>query len=394
MSLHPLPLAGTSVLDLSRLLPGAYCSLLLADLGANVIKIEDLKGGDYLRWIPPLVDEYGIYYHVTNRNKKSVALDLTQPKGKKVFQRLVAGVDVVLEGFRPGVMDRLGLSYEALRVINPRLVYCAISGFGQEGPYRLRAGHDINYISIAGILGATGEADGPPTLPAVQVADFSGSYSAAVGILAALVGRAASGHGRMVDISLTDSALSFMAVHIARNWFERSGFPRGQGMLSGGLACYNVYATQDKKWLALGALEPKFWKAFVTLAGHDDLVDRQFEENQASLRKSVAAIVAAKTQEEWVALGRNHDICCEAVYELDEVERDPHLQAREVFIRVALPGGGQSIQIRCPIRLTETAAAPAQPAPKYGQDTQATLAAHGFSEAEIKELVAEKVVLG
>lgn len=394
MTKQDLPLAGVRVLDLSRLLPGAYCSLLLADLGAVIVKVEDMKGGDYLRWIPPLVNSYGVYYHAMNRNKRSIALDLAATKGKSVFKRLVADFDVVLESFRPGVMDRLGLGYSVLQTLNPRLVYCAISGYGQDGPYRLRAGHDINYISIAGILGATGAPDGAPVIPAAQIGDFSGSYAAAVGILAALVGCSVSGRGRMLDISLTESALSFMATHLAKNSFDGGQFQRGRGMLSGGLACYNIYRTKDQKYLALGALEPKFWSAFAIAIGREDWVGRQFDDDQEALSREVARVVSDRTRDEWLAIAQAHEICCEPVYDLQEVAYDSQLAAREVLVHVEHAQGASTLQVRTPIRLSDAPAAPLRPAPDYGADTRSILTEHGFSDAEIQELFSEKVIGG
>ena len=389
MSQPNLPLAGVVVLDLSRLLPGAYGSLLLADLGADIIKIEDLKGGDYMRWIPPLVDQYGVHYHATNRNKRSVGLDLAAPKGKAVFRRLAARADVVLESFRPGVMDRLGLGYPILQAHNPRLVYCAISGYGQDGPYRRRVGHDLNYIAIAGLLGATGEAGGPPVMPAVQIADLGGSYAAAVGILAALVGRGTDGRGRRVDISMTEVALSFMTTHLARHWFSGPAEPRGQGMLSGGLACYNIYPTRDGKYLALGALEPKFWSAFLTRAGRGDLIDRQMDEDQAALHAEVAAIVHQRTRDEWMALLEGHEVCCEPVYAMAEVAADPQLQAREVLLR---DPGVPVIHVRTPVRLPDGPTPQPRTAPAYGADTRPVLREFGFTDAEIADLQAAGIV--
>jgi crotonobetainyl-CoA:carnitine CoA-transferase CaiB-like acyl-CoA transferase len=368
-----LPLSGVRLLDFTRLLPGAYCSLLLTDLGAEVVKIEDLKGGDYMRWIPPLLGEYGVYFHAANRNKKSLAVDFYSEKGKDVVKRLIAQGDVLLEGFRPGVMEKLGLSYAQLSPSNPSLIYCAITGYGQEGPYSNKAGHDINYISIAGILGGTGPSDGDPVIPAVQIADISGSYVAALGITAALLERHRTGRGKFIDVSMTEAASSFMTTHLApvrAGLFDKKSGWRGRGMLSGGLACYNVYRTKDGQYVSLGALEAKFWKEFLTLVGREDLIaDQYIEEKQDALKAEMRRLFASKTRNEWLQMLQGKDVCCEPVYELDEVVNDPQLGARGAVAR------------------TDAAV------PKYGEHTREILSQLGYSESQIRELVDHNVII-
>ena len=270
-------LAGLRVLDLSRLLPGGFCSLLLADYGAEVLKVEDTGAGDYIRWAPPHVDgvepsSASAPFLALNRGKRSVRIDLKTEAGREVFLRLVAGADVVLESFRPGVMERLGVGWERLRAANPRLVYCAITGYGQDGPYAARAGHDMNYLGLVGLLGLTGEAEGPPVQAAGQIADLGGgALMAAFGILAAL----RSGQGQMVDVSMADGALSWLAMVAARMLAEGAAPRRGALELAGGLACYRPYACADGH-VTLGALEPKFWQAWCRGVGREDLIEQQF----------------------------------------------------------------------------------------------------------------------
>jgi crotonobetainyl-CoA:carnitine CoA-transferase CaiB-like acyl-CoA transferase len=271
-----LPLDGSRILDLTRLLPGNYGTLLLADLGADVIKVEEPGRGDYMRWTPPMVGDESAVHRALNRGKRSVTVNLKSEAGRAVLLRLAAGADALLESFRPGVMDRLGVGYDALRSDNERLVYCAITGYGQDGPYRDRVGHDINYIGYSGLLHATGLPGGPPVLPAVQVGDFGGGMAAALGTVAAVGEARRTGRGRFVDVSMLDVVTSWMGVLMS--WYLATGEvpPRGGMPLSGGLACYRVYRTSDGKHLAVGALEPRFWKALCDALEIPELVDRHF----------------------------------------------------------------------------------------------------------------------
>lgn len=276
------PLAGLKVLDLTRLLPGDFCTLLLADLGAEVLKVEDTGMGDYLRWAPPYYegaeDSAKSALHLAlNRNKRSLRLNLKEEAGLEVLLRLVREHDVLVESFRPGVLERLGVGYERLSQQCPGLVYCAITGYGQDGPYRDRPGHDMNYLGLNGLLALTGERDGPPVQSAGQIADIGGgSLMACLGILAALRERDRSGEGQLVDVSMFDGSLAWLAL-VAARWFADGSAPRrGELELSGGLICYRPYACKDG-WVTLGALEPKFWQAFCRGVGREDLIERQFE---------------------------------------------------------------------------------------------------------------------
>jgi alpha-methylacyl-CoA racemase len=257
-------LSDIRVLDLSRLLPGGFCSLLLADFGADVLKVEDTGMGDYIRWSPPFHEgaedsAKSALFLSLNRGKRSIRLDLKQDLGKQVLLRLVRDYDVLLESFRPGVMERLGVGYETLREENPGLVYCAISGYGQDGPYTARSGHDMNYLGLNGLLGLSGDAQGPPVQPAGQIADLGGgALMAAFGIMAALRERERSGEGQLVDVSMFDGSLSWLAMVAAQYLADGVAPQRGGLPLAGGLICYRPYACSDG-WVTLGALEPKFW---------------------------------------------------------------------------------------------------------------------------------------
>ncbi|HYP48503.1 MAG TPA: CoA transferase, partial [Thermoleophilaceae bacterium] len=269
-------LDGVRVLDLSRLLPGGFCSLLLADFGAEVLKVEDTGMGDYLRWAAPYYEgaddsAKSALFLSLNRGKRSIRLNLKDEQGREVLLRLVREYDVLLESFRPGVMERLGVGYERLREENPGLVYCAISGYGQTGPYTARSGHDMNYLGLGGLLGLTGEVDGPPVQAAGQIADLGGgALMGAFGILAALRERERSGEGQLVDVSMFDGSLSWLAMVAARYLCEGEPPRRGGLELAGSLLCYRPYACSDG-WVTLGALEPKFWQAWCRGVGREDL---------------------------------------------------------------------------------------------------------------------------
>src|SRR3954454_19308716 len=275
-------LAGVRVLDLTRLLPGGFCTGLLADFGADVLKVEDTGLGDYVRWAPPRYEgaepsAASALFLSLNRNKRSIRVNLKTDAGREVLLRLVREADVLVEGFRPGVMDRLGVGYERLREENPGLVYCAITGYGQDGPYRDRSGHDMNYLGLVGVLGLTGDRGGPPVQSAGQIADLGGgALMAAVGILAALRGRDRSGEGQLVDVSMADGSLSWLAMVAAKYLADGVVPERGGLPLAGSLVCYRPYACADG-YVTLGALEPKIWQAWCRGVGREDLIERQFE---------------------------------------------------------------------------------------------------------------------
>lgn len=382
-----LPLAGIRILDLTRLLPGPFATLVLADLGADVVKVEDPQGGgDWLRWLPPLAGEQSGAYHALNRNKRSIALDLKRPGGAEAFLRLAARADAVLESFRPGVMDRLGIGYEALRARNPAIVLCSISGYGQDGPYAERAGHDLDYCAIAGALAANGPPEAPLPM-GVQVADVAGgSWPAAVGILAALVRARSGGGGAHVDVSMTEGALAMLALPLAMAAARGAPIARGRGMLDGGAACYGVYRTRDGRFVALGALEPKFFGAFCAAVGRPELADRQAEADGAGLRRELEAIFAARTRDEWTAFGAEHDVCLAPVLEGDEPRADPQLAARGAFVEVETPWEGRALPgVASPVRLRGEPA-PLRAAPRLGEHGGAVLAEAGFTEEEIAAL--------
>jgi alpha-methylacyl-CoA racemase len=396
-----LPLEGVRVLDLSRLLPGPFCSLLLADFGADVLKVEDTAMGDYLRWSPPMVEGVedsaaSAMFLALNRNKRSVRVNLKDARGREVLFALVRSSDVVLESFRPGVLDRLGCGYAALREVNPAIVYCAISGYGQDSPLRERSGHDLNYLALAGLLGLTGDADGAPVQPAGQIADLGGgALMAAFGILAALRERDRSGEGQLVDISMTDGTLSWLAM-VAARFLAEGVVPRRGGLeLGGALACYRPYRCADG-WITIGALEPKFWASFCHGVGREDLVGGQFDPPGSDTHRAVEAVVAARTRDEWAAFAAEHDCCLEPVLDLDQVLASDHAAARGMVVELDQPGAAAPVrQLGVPVKLSRTPGEPGRrPGPSLGEHTEEVLLELGYGSEEIRALFEAGAVAG
>ncbi len=374
------PLAGLKVLDFTRLLPGPYATLVMADLGAQVDKVEEPLGGDYVRQMPPFLGDMSALFATLNRSKRSLAVDL-KAGGADIIRALVKQYDVVFESFRPGVMEKLGLGYEALAKENPRLVYCALSGYGHSGPDRVKAGHDINYIARAGVLAYGGAKHGAPALPGVQVADTGGGLFSLVGILSALYARERTGKGRFVDVSMTESAMAFLHLWLgARRLMGKEGMPlqRGTELLNGGVPCYGVYRTFDGKYLAVGALEPKFFAALCEALGEPDLAYGAYDtgERGQAVRVELERIFNSQTAQHWLDTLAGLEVCVELVAEGDAVFDDRQHVERHVFN--AVPG---SAALRTPLvtALPETAAQ----APELGQHTDEILAQAGFSTTQI-----------
>ena len=347
-----LPLEGVVVLDLTRLLPGPYCSMILADLGARVIKVEPPPPGDYMREFEPKLKRESAFFYAVNRNKESISLDLKDPKDRETFLRLASRVQVVMEGFRPGVMDRLGLGYQELRERNPALVYCAITGFGQNGPYRDRPGHDINYIAMGGVLAQLGARGGPPVVPTIQIADLSSAFWAAIGILAGVIKARATGEGTFVDVSMMDTVLSWLPIHFVQYAATGHAPTRGDFLLGGGFPCYRVYETLDGQYVTLGALEEKFWRVFCEAVGREDLLPHQFSQDPQVIAQ-VEDLFRSRTLEEWLELTcSTRDLLLFPVQTLPQVMEDPQVKAREMLWRVAHPQEGELVMVAPPFKMS------------------------------------------
>jgi alpha-methylacyl-CoA racemase len=382
------PLAGIRVLDLTRLLPGDFATWVLADLGADVIKIEDTTGGDYMRWMPPMAGSSSAMYWALNRGKRCVRLDLKSEAGKGVFLRLLEGADCVVEGFRPGVMERLGLDYPELSRRKPDLVYCAITGYGQDGPNRERAGHDLLYNSLAGLQGVTGTADGELAIPGFQVADLgAGGMCGALAVVAALLRRERDPErrGGFCDVSMFDGVAALMAPHMASHLAGETVEGPGRMRLNGGYPCYRLYRAADGRWMALAALEPKFWRAFCELVERPDLVDRQFDQDGCA--DEVAAVIAARTRGEWEASLKQADVMMEPVNDLDEASRDPQLRSRGLLLEVegAIPQPAPVVRLEDGHHADTRVAA-------QGADTDEVLLEAGYSTTEIAALREASVI--
>jgi len=396
-----LPLEGIRVLDLSRLLPGGFASLLLADFGAEVLKVEDTGLGDYVRWAAPHYEGAdpsagSALFLSLNRNKRSIRINLKTEEGREVLLALVRESDVLLESFRPGVMERLGVGYERLKEENPRLVYCAITGYGQDGPYRDRSGHDMNYLGLVGLLGLTGEGDGPPVQAAGQIADLGGgALMGALGILIALRERDRSGEGQLVDASMADGALSWLAMVAARTLAEGEPQRRGELELAGALACYRPYACADG-WVTLGALEPKFWQAFCRGVEREDLLERHLDRAGSETHRELEVIFRERTREQWQAFASEHDCCLEPVLELDEALDSELVRAREMVVEIDQPGAERPVRLLgVPVKLSRTPGDPGRaPGPALGQDTDAVLAGLGYSAEATARLKESGAVAG
>jgi len=388
------PLDNITVLDLTRLLPGAVATMMLGDFGAEIIKIEEPGIGDPARSSRAGIKQPGAYFLATNRNKRSVTINLKHERGREIFLKLVEKADVVVEGFRPGVMDRLGIGYESLKSLNPRLIYCAITGYGQDGPYRLKAGHDANYLSVAGLLGVNGPKGGPPTLSGVQLADLAGgSLHAVIGVLLALQARARTSDGQFVDISMTDTSLSMMYVPFASFLANDAQPQRGNEGLSGRYACYQIYETKDGRYLSLGALEHKFWENACRTLGRDDFIGKCFNgDAQEEIIAAFREIFKTRTAAEWLAAFENVDTCVALVNDIAEMIEDPQIKHRGLIAEIDHPTEGRLRQIAPTIKLSATPGAIGSHPPRLGEHTREILKSVDYTDEMIESLAREGVV--
>ncbi|MBW2459248.1 MAG: CoA transferase [Deltaproteobacteria bacterium] len=380
----PQALSGVRVLDLSRLIPGPFGTLVLSDLGAQVDKVEPIGQGDYLRHFPPVRAGASVAFHALNRGKRSAYLDLKSPAGQEAFGRLVGAYDVLMDQFRPGVLDRLGLGHEQLLERHPELIVCALTGYGQTGPLRDRAGHDLNYLARSGVLGLQGPKGSPPQVPGFQMADVSGGMWCVIAILAALRRRDVSGHGEICDIAMTDGVLGFAAYSLTAA-LAGEPYERGGEALTGGLAPYQTYVSKDGVAMTLASLEPKFWLTFATATGLEpDGVALLVGEHQEGLKARLAEVFRSRTKDEWLAFAASHDCCVEPVVAPEDLASEAHHQARGLLTE-GLVDGERVPYFRTPVTGRDE---PIVPAPKAGEHTREILAEAGFDETEIEALFA------
>ena len=383
-----VPLEGIRILDLSLLLPGPYCSRLLADLGAEVIKIEP-RGGDMTRYELVVFDSI-------NCNKKSICLNLKSEEGRRIFHRLAETADGILEGFRPGVTRRLGVDYDTIRKINPKIIYCSISGYGQDGPYRDRPGHDINYLGVAGVVSVSGDLDGAPAAAGgVPIADLTSSMFAALSIVAALMARERTNRGQYIDVSMTDGALSWMGYRISE-YFAKGRCSKGKLISKG---AYGVFEVADGRYITIGAIEDVFWRNLCQSLGREDLInDPRFSnslarmENRRGLFSILNPIFKSRTRDEWAKILTEGDVPWGPVNTIEEVFTDLQLLSRELFEEVSYPAFGDLKQIRFPVKFSETPAKNFSSAPRPGQHAEEILLALGYTSSEIEDLRKEEVI--
>ncbi|MHA2472892.1 MAG: CaiB/BaiF CoA transferase family protein [Promethearchaeota archaeon] len=401
-----LPLENITILDLSRMLPGPYCTMILSDLGAKVIRVENPS--DPMSNLPPFFQKGDQYVSAFNavlmRNKKSVTLNLKTDEALKIFYELVKKVDVVMDTFRPGVMEKLKIDYETLSSINPSIICCSMTGYGQNGPYKQKAGHDINYIGISGILDATraraihGKEDQerPPLVPGLSPADIGGALIAAIGILGALFEREQNPErkGQFVDISMTDSTFFFQPIVAANKFVRDHSGKQGWGSGGGGSPYYGTYKTKDDKFIAVGAIEPKFWGALCEGLGRDDLKGKQYvrgEENEKVIGE-VQNEFLEKTQAEWLEIFENYDTCISAVKNFWEACADPQIIARNMIVKMDHPVLGEVQNLASPIKMSRTPPTIRSFAPKAGQNTEEILKSLNYSDEDIKILKENKKI--
>jgi len=382
-----LPLEDIKVLDLSRLLPGGFCSQILADFGAEVIKVEDTEAGDYIRWMPPMIGEQSALFYALNRNKKSIRLNLKKEEGREVFLRLVDTADVLLEGFRPGVMEKLGLGYQELAQRNPRLIYCALTGYGYSGPYRDIAGHDINYLNYAGISSMIGHRNERPALCGVQIADIGGgALWAVIAILLALQARQVTGRGQFCDVAMLDGAFSWLVLALA-SYSVTGQIPiRGREILGGGFACYNIYPTSDGKFVSIGAIENKFWAEFCRKLGKEEYIPFQFvPDRQDEMIAEFYRIFRQKTRDEWVEFFSDSDICFSPVLELNEAVEHPQIRERQMLARVQKEEK-EILLAGVPVKLSDTPGTIKLEFAGYGENTERILKTLGYTLEDIQAM--------
>ncbi len=391
-----LPLTGIRILDLSRYLPGPFCTQLLADFGAEVVKIEQPEVGDPGRQLAPTVNGISTRFYTVNRNKKSITLDIRKEEGQEIFKKLIPQFDVVVDQFRPGFMDDLGIGYEDLKSINDRIIFCAISGYGQDGPMYKAAGHDINYLNLAGVTGTTGSRQGVPAMSGVQIADIAaGTLYSVIAILLALASREKTGRGQMCDVSMLDGAISLLAYTMGE-WSGDGIIPGiADGVLSGGYACYNIYETLDHRYVSLGAVEKKFWTEFCEKLGLPQYAARQWKKaEQKQIIDEITDVMKGKTRDEWVKYFADNDICFTPVLDLQEMSEHPQVKARQMVEKISDPSGSEKMiaLTGVPIKLSDTPGQIVLDFPGLGEHNEEILLEAGYQADEIQSLRIQGII--
>ena len=390
----PMPLEGMRVLDLTRLLPGPFSTLLLADMGADVIKVEDTDAGDYLRFTPPLSSSgMSIHFHTLNRNKRSIAIDLKRREGRELLLELATWADVLIEQFRPGVMERLDLGYETIKEVNPSIIYCSLTGYGQDGPYRDVAGHDINYLGYAGVLDSTGAAEGPPVICGVQIADLgAGGMFSALSILTAYIYMMKTGEGQHLDVSMMDGSISWLTVNTGELFMTGKGPERGTQVLQGAFPCYNVYEAGDG-YMAVGALENKFWQRLCEILGRPEYGPEQFNtEKTGEMFAWLKGKFKEKTRAEWMEVFAGEDACVSPVLSVTEMASDPQVLHRKMVVEVEDEKIGRTKTLGIPVKFGATPGEMRRPAPGLGEHATEVLEMLGCSAEDIERLRADGVI--
>ena len=386
-------LGDIKILDLTQLLPGPFCSKLLSGFGAKVIKIERPGIGDLARSFSPKRGSDAASFHYLNTNKKSVTLDLKSNEARKIFLDLVRDCDVVLESSRPGTMERMGVGYNKIRKVNPTIIYCSISAYGQTGLYREKAAHDLNIIGLSGILEMTGEYSRPPAIPGVQIADISSGLYACIAILLALIKRKRKGIGQKIDISMLDSTISFLSIHAA-DFFASGELPqRGKGVLTGGFACYNIYKTKDDRYMTLVGLEPHLWKEACLALGFESWITKQFDAHfQETMKEELRKLFCQRTMKEWIGFFGGKNVCCEPVLNIQETFLHPQVIHTKIKSQVRYPKLGPIDGIGIPIKFSNIKTKKQRPAPLLGEYTGQALKKLGYKAGAIQSLRDKKVI--
>ena len=391
-----MSLDGIKVVDLTRLAPGPFCTMVLGDLGADVVRVEEAGGGRRAQAERQRQEADGAArsrkhaaFNALNRNKRSIALDLKKAEAQQVLHRLCSEADVFVEGFRPGVVKRLNCDYDALDRVNPRLVYCSISGYGQDGPYRDLVGHDLNYVSLGGALGMIGPDGGPPAIPYNIIADYAaGGMHAALGIMAALMARQRAGLGQLVDISMTDG-VAYLLAGVASEYFESGVVPEpGVMTLNGGTPYYNIYECGDGKYISIGCIEPWFWANLCRALGRDDLAPHQHDPARyPEVFAAFQEIFKTRTRDEWwEQLSGAGDVAVGKVYALDEMLNDPQLLHRRMVEAVGQVDGEAIRHVGIGPKLSRTPGAVRSLGPVRGEHTAAVLNELGYGRADVASL--------